>query len=55
MTAEEISRFFGRDDKLLRQLVIRPTWSPMVLQRAYYDKHELFASYRRFMQQLASS
>jgi type IV secretion system protein VirD4 len=51
MTAEEISRFFGRDDKQLRQLIIRPTWSPMVLQRAYYDKHELFASYRRFMQQ----
>lgn len=52
MTAEEISRFFGRDDRFLRQLVIRPTWSPMVLQRAFYDKHELFADYRRFMNAL---
>ena len=49
MTAEEIARFFGRDDKYLRQLIIRPTWSPMVLQRVYYDKHELFEPYRRFM------
>jgi type IV secretion system protein VirD4 len=49
MTPEEISRFFGRDDKYLRQLIIRPTWSPMVLQRAYYDKHELFAGYRKYM------
>lgn len=52
MTAEEISRFFGRDDRFLRQLIIRPTWSPMVIQRAYYDKHELFADYRRFMNTL---
>jgi len=49
MTAEELSRFFGRDDKLLRQLIIRPTWAPMVLQRAYYDKHEMFQNYRTFM------
>lgn len=49
MTPEEISRFFGRDDKFLRQLIIRPTWSPMILQRAYYDQHELFADYRRYM------
>lgn len=49
MTPEEISRFFGRDDHLLRQLVIRPTWSPMVLQRAFYDKHELFEEYRIYM------
>ena len=42
MTPEEVSRFFGRDDYLLRQLIFRPTWLPMVLQRAYYDKHELF-------------
>jgi type IV secretion system protein VirD4 len=49
MTPEEISRFFGRDDKFLRQLIIRPTWSPMVLQRAYYDKHEMFADYRKFI------
>lgn len=38
MTAEEISRFFGRDDEQLRQLIIRPSKSPMILQRAYYDK-----------------
>ncbi|MEM6560421.1 MAG: type IV secretory system conjugative DNA transfer family protein [Planctomycetota bacterium] len=43
MTPEELSRFFGRDDPLLRQLIIRPTFPPMVLQRAYYDQHELFA------------
>jgi len=49
MTAEEISRFFGRDDEHLRQLIIRPTWGPMVLQRAYYDKHEMFADYRNYM------
>jgi type IV secretion system protein VirD4 len=35
MTPEEISRFFGRDDKLLRQLIIRPSRSPMILQRAF--------------------
>lgn len=51
MTPEEVSRFFGRDDKFLRQLIIRPTWSPMILQRAYYDKHELFAAYRDYMAQ----
>ena len=41
---DEVARFFGRDDPLLRQLIIfagrRP---PVVIQRAYYDKHELFA------------
>jgi type IV secretion system protein VirD4 len=42
MTAEEVSRFFGRDDPYLRQLIIRPTFPPMVLQRAFYDKHGLF-------------
>ena len=49
MTPEEISRFFGRDDEFLRQLIIRPTWPAMVLQRAYYDKHEMFEEYRNFM------
>lgn len=39
---EEISRFFARDDKLLRQLVLRPGYHPMILQRAFYDKHEIF-------------
>lgn len=42
MTAEEVSRYFGRDDPLLRQLIIRPTFPPMILQRAFYDKHEMF-------------
>lgn len=42
MTAEEASRFFGRDDPMLRQLVIRPSHAPLVLQRAYYDKHPCF-------------
>lgn len=37
MTPEEISRFFGRDDDLLRQLIIRPSSPPMVLQRSYKD------------------
>lgn len=49
MTPEEVSRFFGRDDPLLRQLIIRPTWLPMVLQRVFYDKHELFKQYRDYM------
>jgi type IV secretion system protein VirD4 len=42
MTAEEASRYFGRDDKHLRQLVIHPGSKPMILQRVYYDQHELF-------------
>jgi type IV secretion system protein VirD4 len=51
MTPEEISRFFGRDDEFLRQLIIRPTWSPMVLQRAFYDRHERFQDYRNYSRQ----
>ena len=42
MTPEEISRFFARDDKLLRQLIIRPGYHPAILQRVFYDQHELF-------------
>lgn len=42
MTSEEIARFFGRDDKKLRQLVLRAGYRPLILQRAFYDKHELF-------------
>lgn len=42
MTAEEIGRYFARDDKKLRQLILRPGYHPMILQRAFYDKHELF-------------
>lgn len=45
LTMDEAARYFGRDDPLLRQLVI---WAGrktpfLVLQRAYYDKHSLFA------------
>ena len=45
VTVDEAARFFGRDDPKLRQLVI---WAGsrqplLVLQRAYYDKHGLFA------------
>ena len=45
LTVDEAARFFGRDDPKLRQLVIRAgSEQPlMVLQRAYYDKHGLFA------------
>ncbi|WP_367872983.1 type IV secretory system conjugative DNA transfer family protein [Luteolibacter sp. Populi] len=49
MTAEEISRFFGRDDELARQLIIRPSSASLVLHRAYYDSHQLFRPYRKFM------
>jgi type IV secretion system protein VirD4 len=45
LSIDEAARFFGRDDPMLRQLVI---WAGrrtpfLVLQRAYYDKHGLFA------------
>lgn len=42
MAPEEISRYFARDDRLLRQLIIIPGLSPIILQRAFHDKHELF-------------
>ena len=42
LTPDEVARFFGREDSLLRQLVILPSLPPIVLQRAFYDKHELF-------------
>ena len=42
MDMEEISRYFARDDKQLRQLILRPGYHPMILQRAFYDKHEIF-------------
>jgi type IV secretion system protein VirD4 len=46
MSAGEIARFFGRDDYLLRSLVIRPSVPPIVLQRAFYDKHEFFQKFK---------
>lgn len=42
LTSEEVARYFSRDDRLLRQLVLRPGYRPLVLQRAFYDKHALF-------------
>lgn len=43
LTAEEVGRYFARDDHKLRQLIIRPGYRPAILQRAFYDQHELFA------------
>ena len=40
---EAVALIFGRADPALRQLIIRPGLQPMILQRAYYDKHEAFA------------
>ncbi len=42
LDVEEISRIFARDDRKLRQLILRPGYHPMILQRAFYDKHEIF-------------
>jgi TraM recognition site of TraD and TraG len=43
----EAALVFGRPDALLRQLVIRAGFAPMILQRAYYDKHRAFAGLRK--------
>ena len=42
LTAEEVGRFFARDDHQLRQLILRPGYRPAILQRVFYDQHELF-------------
>lgn len=42
MTPEEVIRFFGRNDPLQRQLVLRPGYRPMICQRVCYDQHEMF-------------
>jgi type IV secretion system protein VirD4 len=39
---DEIALVFGRADPWLRQLIIRAGYAPMILQRAFYDKHEAF-------------
>jgi type IV secretion system protein VirD4 len=46
MEPDEIALRFGRADPLLRQLIIRAGYAPMILQRAYYDKHSAFAGGR---------
>lgn len=43
LTAEEASRFFGRDDTEQRALVIRSGSPPLVIQRIKYDRYERFA------------
>jgi len=43
---DEIALVFGRADPQLRQLIIRAGFAPMILQRAYYDKHTAFAGLR---------
>ena len=42
MMTEEVGRYFSRDDRLLRQLIIRPGYHPAILQRVFYDKYEWF-------------
>lgn len=42
MSGEEIGRYFGRDDRKLRQLILRPGYRPMITQRVFYDKHNMF-------------
>ena len=46
MEPEELALNFGRADPLLRQLIIRADGPPMILQRAYYDKHNSFEGLR---------
>jgi type IV secretion system protein VirD4 len=43
MTAAEVRRYFARDDRFNRQLVLIPGRRPFILQRAAYDQHSLFA------------
>ena len=42
LTVDEIARLFGRFDPMARQLVIFPSFDPVVLQRVNYDSHEFF-------------
>ena len=42
MTIDEIARLFGRFDPQARQLVIFPSFDPVIFQRVNYDSHELF-------------
>lgn len=40
---DEAAKLFGRYDADLRQLIIWAGFSPIILQRAYYDQHDLFS------------
>ncbi|EMI24048.1 type IV secretory system conjugative DNA transfer family protein [Rhodopirellula europaea] len=42
LTPAEIELYFARDDSKLRQLILRPGFRPMILQRAFYDQSEYF-------------
>lgn len=42
MTEHEIAKFFGRDDHLQRQLILRAGFNPMITQRIFLDKHPIF-------------
>jgi type IV secretion system protein VirD4 len=42
MEPDEIALTFGRADPMLRQLIILSGYGPMILQRAFYDKHKAF-------------
>lgn len=42
LTPEEISRFFGREDRLQRQLIIRAGFNPMILQKVCYYRDPRF-------------
>jgi type IV secretion system protein VirD4 len=42
----EVALIFGRDDPELRQLIIQPGFAPIILQRAFWDKHEAFDKLR---------
>jgi type IV secretion system protein VirD4 len=43
ITAEEAARFFGRDDRHRRQLIVRAGMDPMVLERVVYYADPAFA------------
>lgn len=39
---DEVGLVFSRADALQRQLILRAGYAPMILQRAFYDKHNAF-------------
>ncbi|PHQ33118.1 type IV secretory system conjugative DNA transfer family protein [Rhodopirellula bahusiensis] len=44
LTPSEIELYFARDDSKLRQLILRPGFRPMILQRVFYDQSEYFCN-----------